>query len=201
MSFAAKLFSFQGRIGRADWWLLSLLIGAVQMALFFAIFFGMWSAEEASAADALKKPAGPSAAMLLGWFVVPALVGLWPSLAVQVKRWHDRDKGAVWLLINFIPWLGPLWAFVELGFLPGTSGANRFGAGPGLGEERVADVFGDEDLGPEHDRAAQAIARWQAEQRQTAAAPAPDRWAAMPAAGRPATAAGFGRRAAQPGFR
>ncbi len=200
MSFAAKLFSFHGRIGRPDWWLLSLLIAAVQAALFFAIFVGMWSAEEASAAAGpLGKPTGPSVAMLLTWWAAPALVGLWPGLAVQVKRWHDRDKGAVWLLINFIPWLGPLWAFVELGCLPGTPGANRFGAGSGLDRERIAEVFGDEDVGVENDRAAQAVVRWQAEQQRTAPAPAPDRWAAMPSAARAAPAGGFGRRGLQPG--
>lgn len=55
---------------------------------------------------------------------------LWIMIAVQAKRWHDRDKSAWWILINLLPGIGALWAFVELGFLPGTEGANRYGPSP-----------------------------------------------------------------------
>ena len=60
----------------------------------------------------------------LGYIIM--LVLLWPSLAVQIKRWHDRDKSGWWQLISLVPIAGPIWAFIELGFLPGTSGANRY---------------------------------------------------------------------------
>jgi len=59
-----------------------------------------------------------------------ALVLLWPSLAVQAKRWHDRDKSAWWVLINFVPLIGTIWSLVENGFLSGTPEANRFGPNP-----------------------------------------------------------------------
>ena len=55
---------------------------------------------------------------------------LWISVAVQCKRWHDRDKSGWWFLINFIPIIGPLWAFIELGCLRGTMGPNLYGADP-----------------------------------------------------------------------
>jgi len=48
----------------------------------------------------------------------------------QIRRWHDRDKTAWWLLINLIPILGWLWSSIELGFLPGMKGGNRFGPDP-----------------------------------------------------------------------
>ena len=51
-------------------------------------------------------------------------------MAIQAKRWHDHDKSALWLLINLIPYIGPVWALIENGFKPGTSGANRFGTDP-----------------------------------------------------------------------
>ena len=54
----------------------------------------------------------------------------WPTLAIQAKRWHDRNKSAWWILIEFIPIIGSIWALVELGFLKGTEGNNRFGAEP-----------------------------------------------------------------------
>jgi uncharacterized membrane protein YhaH (DUF805 family) len=55
---------------------------------------------------------------------------VWPSLAVQAKRWHDQDRTALWLLINFIPIAGPIWTIIQNGFVPGTRGPNRFGPDP-----------------------------------------------------------------------
>ena len=62
--------------------------------------------------------------------LIVGLILLWPGIAVSVKRWHDRDKSAWWLLIALIPIIGWLWAFIELGFLKGTDGPNRFGQDP-----------------------------------------------------------------------
>jgi len=42
----------------------------------------------------------------------------WPVLATQIRRWHDRGKSGFWCLINLAPFIGPLWAFIELGFFP-----------------------------------------------------------------------------------
>lgn len=55
---------------------------------------------------------------------------LWPSLAVQAKRWHDRDKSGLWILINFAPYIGVIWALIETGILPGTVGDNVYGRDP-----------------------------------------------------------------------
>ena len=54
----------------------------------------------------------------------------WPSVAVQAKRWHDRNKSAWWIAIGLIPVVGPVWAFIENGFLPGDAGENRYGPAP-----------------------------------------------------------------------
>jgi uncharacterized membrane protein YhaH (DUF805 family) len=59
--------------------------------------------------------------------LILVLILLWPSLAIQIKRFHDRDKSGWWVLLNLIPIIGPIWLFIELGFLPGTPGPNRFG--------------------------------------------------------------------------
>ena len=58
-----------------------------------------------------------------------ALLALYPSIAVSVKRCHDRDRSGWFLLIGLIP-LVNLWVLVELGFLRGTTGENRFGSDP-----------------------------------------------------------------------
>ena len=93
----------------------------------------------------------------LGVLIVAYLVF---AMAVTVKRRHDRNKSAWWLIPFFlIPQLGQmitndelkpnltlalsarlglllfslalsLWGFVELGILPGTNGDNRYGADP-----------------------------------------------------------------------
>jgi uncharacterized membrane protein YhaH (DUF805 family) len=72
-----------------------------------------------------------------GTGVVFAIIGFaaailltWMWIAIDVKRYHDRDRSGWWLLLLLIPVLGPLWLFVVLGFLKGTEGENRFGADP-----------------------------------------------------------------------
>lgn len=203
MSFAAKLFSFEGRIGRGDWWTLGVLVLVAQVAVFFLLFQSQGGfGELAPALDASGKPigdpgpeAGPGG--FLWSLVAAAALGVWPNWALGVKRWHDRGKGAVWMLVNFIPWVGPLWATVELGFLGGTPGPNRFGPGPGR-TGGMAEVFGD-DREDDGGRADAAIARWQAEQRgRSAQAQAQSSsWSAAPATAAPATG-GFGKRTSAP---
>jgi uncharacterized membrane protein YhaH (DUF805 family) len=55
---------------------------------------------------------------------------VWILLALQIKRWHDRDKSWVWIFISLIPLVGPIWALVECGFLDGTPGPNKYGPSP-----------------------------------------------------------------------
>ena len=63
-------------------------------------------------------------------YLITLLVLAWIELAVSAKRWHDRNKSAVWILFAFIPIIGQIWALVELGFIKGTKGHNRFGPDP-----------------------------------------------------------------------
>jgi uncharacterized membrane protein YhaH (DUF805 family) len=64
---------------------------------------------------------------IFGLLLLPiAIIGI----IVQIKRWHDRDKSGWWVLINFVPCIGGLWALIECGFLKGTEGPNRFGPDP-----------------------------------------------------------------------
>ena len=100
------LFSFEGRLSRRPYWVFA---GAtVVLGLILYALFGTDEAAEAALA-------------------VVSLLLLWPSLAIQAKRWHDRDKSGWWILMNFVPVIGPIWVLIENGFLPGTHGANRFG--------------------------------------------------------------------------
>ena len=81
-------------------------------------------------------PAG--VAVRLFFTLAVEVVACWITLALEVKRWHDRDKSWVWLFVGFIPLIGWLWVLIECGFLDGTPGANRFGPSPkGLGDHRL----------------------------------------------------------------
>ena len=50
----------------------------------------------------------------------------WMGLMLTINRLHDRDHSTWFLLILLIP-LVQLWCVIELYFLPGTKGQNRFG--------------------------------------------------------------------------
>lgn len=58
------------------------------------------------------------------------VIAVWVSLALQVKRWHDRDKSGAWVPIGAIPVIGGIWAFVECACLRGTFGRNNYGEDP-----------------------------------------------------------------------
>jgi len=107
------LFSLRGRINRKQYWIFNLIVflGALLLSLFTDF------------SDNIYELSTPQL-MYMFWI-------LWPSLAVQGKRWHDQDKSALWLLINLIPIAGPLWSLIQNGFIPGTPGPNRYGPVPG----------------------------------------------------------------------
>ena len=102
MSLSKILFSFEGRINRKTYW--AFYIPVFILCAFAGIGYKDWNAFR---------------------FLV-VLILLWPGIAVQIKRWHDRNKSGYWVFINFIPFIGAIWVTIELGFLPGTKGKNRF---------------------------------------------------------------------------
>jgi uncharacterized membrane protein YhaH (DUF805 family) len=68
-------------------------------------------------------------------------VYLWIDLAVAAKRCHDRGYSAWMVLILFVPLLGGLWGLVDLGFISGTAGENRYGPSPKEQPLSVAEAF------------------------------------------------------------
>lgn len=135
------LFTFEGRAARVTYWrrqvLISLLLAVVWVAILFAIMAGQ-----------------PGA--FLAVFLLPVLA---LSVSIALRRLHDRDKGWPWLALFWLGPFGcfvaaemltgygetaavaalvpllagaglALWATVEIGFLRGTSGPNRFGPEP-----------------------------------------------------------------------
>ena len=107
LSMKQIFFSFEGRIPRKVFWLY-LILPMIAMGVIYGV------------AAAISET--------LGYIVgVPMyIVFIWASLAIQVKRWHDRNKSGWWILLGFVP-IGNIWALIETGFLRGTEGANNFG--------------------------------------------------------------------------
>jgi uncharacterized membrane protein YhaH (DUF805 family) len=113
-------FSFNGRIRRRDYWLTQIAVGAL-------LYLGLWF--ETSALPAARGNLVALLPLALFSLALP-IACFWSLLATQVTRWHDRGKSGWWFLIGFIPIIGGLWAFIELGCLDGDAGDNSFGPSP-----------------------------------------------------------------------
>ena len=120
----SPLFSFQGRINRAKFWLVHVVMWVVVLVVFGAI---LGSAAVSSDPQAALQSVGVVGGLIL---LVVYILALWIGLAIAAKRWHDRNKSAWWILIVFVPAVGALWYLIECGFLKGTTGANKFGSDP-----------------------------------------------------------------------
>ena len=128
-------FGFSGRANRAKYW----LVAAVNLAIIAVL-----------TAVAIV---GDAPALWIVFFIV-LLVLVVSSVAVSIRRLHDRGKSGWWVLVFiFVPGLlngvgsrlgDPvpmiilslagfaisIWALVELGFLRGTQGDNAYGPDP-----------------------------------------------------------------------
>jgi len=108
MDYQNLLLSAQGRINRKTYWtgiviicVAAIIISIIAMAL------------------------GDTLRIIL--FVILYIAILYPSICLAIKRFHDRGKSAWWVFIAFVPVIGGIWYLVEVGFLPGTPGANEYG--------------------------------------------------------------------------
>jgi uncharacterized membrane protein YhaH (DUF805 family) len=111
-----KYASFSGRARRAEYWWFTLFVALVIAGLTIVdtMIIGMESIETYGI--------GPLGALF-------SLALLLPSLALTVRRLHDRDKSGWWILWALLPLIGGLillYQYVQRG----TIGDNRFGADP-----------------------------------------------------------------------
>jgi uncharacterized membrane protein YhaH (DUF805 family) len=114
--FLALLFSFHGRLDRRTYRLCRIVANVG----FLLALYGL--------RGAAPKPSDNPAMLLLTALLLLGLsvVMVWSTLAMQVKRRHDRDKSWPWLFVGFIPVIGPVWVLIECCWLEGTPGYNRF---------------------------------------------------------------------------
>ena len=116
MGWSQILWSFKGRIPRRQYWAgIGIWIGII--------------AAVALLTAALDSATGGSEVAWVGILIV-LIPYIWSVLALQAKRWHDRGKSSAMILINLIPYIGGIWAFIECGCLRGTEGTNQYGGDP-----------------------------------------------------------------------
>jgi uncharacterized membrane protein YhaH (DUF805 family) len=141
MDWGHLLFKFSGRINRAKFWIAALVYFALNVILSIIGY----ATDQSGAFQAVNGMIG--------------IVILISSLSVGIKRLHDRNKSGWYLLVfylvpgilliaavgaymtmedgtlvsavlGFLSFAIGVWAFVELGCLRGTVGANAYGPDP-----------------------------------------------------------------------
>ena len=106
---------FSGRSRRKEYW--SFLLGVVIVAVLLGVVEGIVGIN-----GAVAGVYGPLTLLLVLAIIVP-------SIAVQVRRFHDQDKSGWFVLLGLIPFVGGIVVLVFM-FLEGTKGPNRFGPDP-----------------------------------------------------------------------
>src|SRR5687768_11792135 len=106
LKYLKSLFSFQGRIGRAEYWIIHLVVAIVARSYLRFI-------------DAVP-------GVNVGLSVLIFTVLIWLTLASSFRRAHDLNlKG--WLsFLFYIPVIN-IGLIIYFGFFKGTDGPNRFG--------------------------------------------------------------------------
>jgi uncharacterized membrane protein YhaH (DUF805 family) len=122
---------FSGRSRRKEYWMF-----ALGLFILYVVVFGIGAMLGGRGAD------GAPSMLPSVLFLIVALALLLPSLAVQVRRFHDQDKSGWMVLLGLIPFVGGLIVLVFM-CLPGTVGPNSYGPDPldPNGDANLGEVF------------------------------------------------------------
>ena len=135
-----KYATFQGRAARSEYWwfvLFSIIVGVVLIGLAIATGGG-----------AMMEGRDPSVLSMIffGLYGIFYLAIIIPSIAVAVRRLHDRNMSGWWflgfMLLSLVPFVGFIASIAMLVIfcLKGTDGENKFGPDP-LKGAADAEVF------------------------------------------------------------
>jgi uncharacterized membrane protein YhaH (DUF805 family) len=166
MNYGWYLFGFEGRINRANFWLAWPIMLCMMMLLAILTITvsklfggpGSFCVDIKDIFAVLDPETYRSLSTTDLYGVVGKAIGtplfLWVYLAISIKRLHDRNKSAWWMmlffvfpglfdqfadrlgdsypviLVGYVSFAFCVWGFIELGFLKGTKATNRFGADP-----------------------------------------------------------------------
>lgn len=106
---------FSGRSRRKEYWMfvLGLVIVAIVLAIIETVL---------GLSGSIAGLYGPLTLLLVLAIVIP-------SIAVQVRRFHDQGKSGWFVLLGFIPFVGGIVIIVFM-CLEGTRGPNQYGPDP-----------------------------------------------------------------------
>jgi uncharacterized membrane protein YhaH (DUF805 family) len=131
MSLLKLLFSFNGRIGRAEYWFLQIVFWVVLISLIYGLG-SLFPPDRQRAMIYHASVAGRAAAeakqtlIVLVAFIVA--VPIW--LASHAKRLHDLGRTGLWMFLVLIPILGLPFVSLACGFLSGQKSDNEYGERP-----------------------------------------------------------------------
>ena len=133
-----KYATFSGRASRSEFWWFQLFYWVVLAVISFlsAALGGALTASSYSQLNYLIL-------IPVGIVILALLV---PFLALQVRRFHDRNLSGWWylaaIILSNIPFIGIIAAITifVISLLKGTEGSNRFGPDP-LRSETSAEIF------------------------------------------------------------
>lgn len=121
---------FSGRSRRKEYWMFALGV-TILFVVLSLIFGGLAGAASAGAEAGGEVSSGLMGGSMigLGLMLLLLLAIIVPSLAVQVRRFHDQDRSGWMVLLNLIPYVGGIVVLVFM-CLQGTSGPNKYGPDP-----------------------------------------------------------------------
>ncbi|OWV70726.1 hypothetical protein ATY76_31840 [Rhizobium sp. R339] len=129
-----KYVTFSGRASRSEYWWFQLFSWGIGVAL--------WILSLLLTPNSASSTSNPFS--IIGGLI--SLAFILPQIALQVRRFHDRNISGWWYLGLIVAWIIPFAIFISLiaifviDVLPGTQGPNKFGADP-LRPEVRAEVF------------------------------------------------------------
>jgi uncharacterized membrane protein YhaH (DUF805 family) len=113
--------NFEGRARRAEYWnfILTNFLGYISLFIFAFI---------------------PVIGLIAGvGYIVLAFGVIIPSIAVLVRRLHDRNKSGWFYFVALIPIIGSIWLLIEL-CSEGTIGNNQYGADPKRPTDNIKEI-------------------------------------------------------------
>ena len=120
-----RFAQFKGAASRSEYWyayLFYVLVAAVP-GILYSIGLAMVVGSSAYDYDPYTQQytqSGPSGVGLALTLFAGGLLGIWslvnivPMLAIAVRRLHDAGKPGIYILVNFIPFIGGIWCLILL---------------------------------------------------------------------------------------
>ena len=120
MTLKQVLFSFNGRINRATYWVYTLVPTFLLIATLICVGIFVNAVLDTGGSD-----------ILVTIFAIPvSILVCYISLAIHAKRFHDTNRSGWNYLWSFIPIFGGIYILVVCGCLKGTEEGKNYGPGP-----------------------------------------------------------------------